>query len=309
MGKNSVHGFIYLFIGIFFWATIELTIKIIQPNSSPITINFFRMFFGSISILCYIFVSKKTRSLWFFLRDYKKYYLSAAFFGLAIGLTVYTFGTSMTQASIAATIFSANPVIIAIYMITVQKEQRSWEKIFGILLGFIGVVIVITQLQFDTIFNSSNIVGNVLVFLGMSFWCIHVIVGNLLLRNKIGPKIKGIESVPVSNADYNAVTFLVSSMMMLPLLFLPSQFSAIIHFTWSTWVGLLYLGFIAGGIGYICFFKGLSLMEASRGINAFYFKPIIATLLSIALLGESPGWSLYVGIVIEFIAIYFVSRS
>jgi drug/metabolite transporter (DMT)-like permease len=309
MEKSTLHGFLFLFIGIFFWATIELTIKLIQWNSTPITINFFRMLFGSIALLGYIFISKKTKSLWNFVRYYKVYYLTAALLGLAIGLTIYTFGTSLTQASIAATIFSANPIIIAIYMIGVQKEQRSGKKISGIILGFIGVVIVITQLQFDSLFTTENFLGNILVFLGMSLWCIHVIVGNLLLRKKIGPKLDGNAVLPVTNADYNGVTFLMSSVMMVPLLFLPNQISAIAGFTLSTWLGLMYLGFIAGGIGYICFFKGLSLMEASRGINAFYFKPIIATLLSIVLLGESPGWSLYLGIVIEFIAIYFITRS
>jgi len=309
MVRSTVQGYLFLFIGIFFWATIELTIKMIQANSTPITINLFRMGFGAIALFGYIFITKKTASLWVFLRFYKRYYLFAALLGLALGLTIYTFGTSFTQASLAATIFSANPIIIAIYMIFIQKEQRSGKKFFGILLGFLGVVVVITQLQFSVLFQPEMLLGNILVFIGMSLWCIHVIVGNLLMRHKIGPKLQTLQDYSVSNVDYNGVTFLASSIMMFPLLLLPGEIHAIMQFTWSTWVGLLYLGFIAGGVGYICFFKGLALMEASRGINAFYFKPIIATLLSIALLGESPGWYLYLGITIELIAIYFVSRS
>ena len=57
------------------------------------------------------------------------------------------------------------------------------------------------------------------------------------------------------------------------------EWKNISHYTPTSWLGVLYLGIITGGLGYVLFFKGLKYMEASRGINAFYFKPVIATLL------------------------------
>ena len=81
------------------------------------------------------------------------------------------------------------------------------------------------------------------------------------------------------------------------------------QFTLETWIILLYLGLITMGIGYISFYKGLAMMDASKGIMAFYFKPIIATFLSIIILHEIIHPSLYIGIVIELIAIFLVSNE
>jgi drug/metabolite transporter (DMT)-like permease len=109
--------------------------------------------------------------------------------------------------------------------------------------------------------------------------------------------------------DFNAITFLWSVILNFPFLFIGNELIRIPQYSGLTWGILIYLGIFTGGLGYVLFFKGLQLMEASKGITIFYLKPIIATFLSFLLLHEVPGPSLYIGIVIEIVALFLVAHK
>lgn len=301
--KSSIKGFAYLFIAILFWGTLELVIKFIQANTSAITINFFRWFFGAIFFLGYIIASKKLETFKLFLKLYPKYYIPSALLGLTLGMLTITFGNIRTDASIAATIISSNPILLSSYMVLFQGEKRSKKKIMGILVGFFGVLVIITQFQFTAFFKSENFFGNILVFIGTLFWVIHLIIGKILLGKE--PIDENLPSI--THIDFNAATFLIAGIGMVPFLFLPGEFSTILNYNWKSWIGVIYIGLFVSGVAYLFFFKGLQMMEASKGINVFYFKPIIATILAILLLGESPTIFLFIGIAIEILALYLVS--
>lgn len=303
--KNSKLGFLFLFLGIFTWSTIELTYKLIQSSINPLTANFLRMLIGGIILLIYGMFTKSNKKLKEFLKLYPKYYLPAALIGLVFGQIIFLMGTQMTEANYAATIFSSNPIIISIFTIYFFKEKVTTEKIIGIFLGFFGVVVMVTQLQFGDFLSAKNLLGNLLVFVGMALWCIDVILGKALFNKaKREHKTTGFES-----EQFNSVTFIVSAIMMIPAVLATGDFARLPTYGLNTWLGLLFLGIVTGGIGYVLFFKGIEMMEASKGINMFYFKPIIATILAFFILGEVPNIFLYIGIVIEIVALLLVSAD
>lgn len=300
-------GFFYLFIGIFTWATVELTVKLIQANVSAITINFYRVFFGGLVLIIYTIATKQTRSFIYFAKTYPKAYIPATFFGLAFGLVLFFYGVTLTQANLSATIFSANPIVISAFMMSFRGEKRTWNKILGIILGFIGVIIIVTEFNLSALISPENILGNLLVLIGMFMWCIHVIIGKILLSQAPKTDQNGNPIPPITSMIYNSVTFLWGIIMMIPFLFFTDDWQYLFSHSAITWVGLFYLGAITGGFGYVAFFKGLQMMDASKGITMFYFKPVIATILAFFLLNEIPKASLYIGIIIEIFALFFVA--
>ena len=254
-------------------------------------------------LLLYVAFAGKFSTLKLFLKTHWKLAVLGSIIGLGFGLLLYTYGTTMSTAPDAATLFSANPIVIAIIMMIWGKEKLSVKRIVGILIGFIGVVVIATQFQFQSLFQSQYFLGNLLIIIGMILWSIYVVMGKIIFTREqhCDP------ANPDCNIHFNTVTLLIGAICMLPFYLQPSQIGEITQSTWQTWVGLLYLGIITTGIGYLAFFKGLAMMEASKGINAFYFKPVLATIFSFLILGTIPSISLYIGIAIEIVALILVS--
>ncbi len=345
INKNKL-GYLYLFIGIFFWSTIEITLTLIKnENTSPIIINTFRMLIGGIFLLGYITISGRLNQFKQFIRIFPKYYIPAAIIGLVIGQIIYINGTQKTQPELAATIFSSNPIIISLYMMLFQNEKKTKYKIIGVIIGFLGVLLIITELKFDVFLQEEYLVGNLLVFIGMSLWTLDVILGKLIFNKSQNQKEKDTEKLGENNQknkklsnqnknehntldkeeqkrkennnqdiafdslDFNAATFIIAGLAMVPFLALPSEIEIIPKMTIKAWMGILWLGIITGGIGYLLFFKGIQDIEASEGINAFYFKPVFSTVLSFLIFGNIPSTIFYIGLIIEIFALVLVSKT
>jgi len=184
-----------------------------------------------------------------------------------------------------------------------KGEKRSFKKIFGIILGFIGMIMIITNFQFKDFLQMENLLGNILVLVGTALWCIDLIIGKILLEKTKENE----ENTKVTSLDFNIVTFLASSILMTPFLFLPGEFSTLLNQTLDTWLIMLYLGILATGVSYFLFFKGISKMEASKGINLVYLKPIFATILSFIIFSTNPSLFFYIGCGIEILALIIVS--
>ncbi|MHA1822050.1 MAG: DMT family transporter [Promethearchaeota archaeon] len=319
--NSSKKGFFYIFLGIFFWSTIEIVYKLIQNEVDALNANFWRMFFGGFVLLLYSatlknskkalkdqndIIKEGSKGFIFFIKRYYLYYINASLVGLVVGQIIYLQGTKMTEAAYSATIFSANPIILSLLTIIFFKENKNLIKILGIIIGFIGVVFVITDFQFNNFFNSANIIGNFLVFIGMSLWCIDVFLGKAIMNKAEKDNVvSGYES-----EYFNAVTFILAAMIMLPFIIRLEGFDKMLNYSASAWLGLIYLGVVTGGIGYVLFFKGINMMEVSKGINIFYFKPIIASILSYFIFPSVHlKISLFLGILIEMLSLIMVSNN
>ena len=326
--KNNAKGYLFLFFGIFLWSTIEITLTLVKnENTTPIIINTFRMLIGGLTLLFFIVVSGRLNQFKAFLKTYPKYYVPAAIIGLVLGQIIYINGTQLTEPQLAATIFSSNPIIISLYMMLFRGEERTSQKIVGIIIGFFGVLLIITELKFGALLQEGYLLGNVLVFVGMSLWTVDVILGKLLFNKdqerlaKIEKKIQNNSETKNKNQqvqmhkyqfdslDFNAITFLLAGIFMLPFLGVKGEIQTLQKTTSAGWWGIVWLGVFTGGLGYLLFFKGLQNIEASKGINAFYFKPIFATILSFLIFQNVPSGIFYVGLVIEIGALVLVSRK
>ncbi|MCF2141487.1 MAG: DMT family transporter [Candidatus Lokiarchaeota archaeon] len=319
MEKSYIKAYLYIIIAVFLWATIEIVMKLIQNNSSPFLMNFFRFFIGGFTLLFYAITVKKTKSIKKFLISHPKYYIPAALIGLAGGLLLYSFGTSLTEASMSAAIISSNPILISTYMIFFKGESKSPSKITGILLGFIGMLFIVTEMHFSAFFSNEYLLGNMLVLVGTCFWVVDLILGKLIMnKSRLSYQnhkenevfsTKGTESQKVSSLDFNVLTFLLASLFMSPYLLVSDEWSVIVSQSLSTWLGLLYIGVVTTGIAYLLFFKGLGSLEASKGSNLFYLKPIFATILAVLVLDEIPSIYFYLGIILEVIALILISKN
>ncbi len=288
-------------------ATIEITYKLIQEFGTvpPALANFFRMSLSAIVILLYIVITGTFSRFTQFLKLYPKYYLLASFIGIFGGILVFMYGLALTDPAPAAAIFSSNPIVISTISIIFLKESKRFRKLLGIIIGFIGVFIVITEFKIIGFFDQTNQLGNFLVFIGDILWSIGIVIGKACMNKaeELGKPTKNI------NFDLAGISFSVSTLLMIPVVFIEQDFRWIVSFTWQIWVGVLFLGIFSTGVAYLFFYKGISMIEASEGINLFYIKPVITTIANILLFQYIPHYSFYIGLVLEFFGLFLVTSK
>ena len=142
-------------------------------------------------------------------------------------------------------------------------------------------------------FIQSNQLGNLLVFIGDILWSVGIVIGKAAMNKaeELG------ETTDQENFDLAGISFLISTVLMIPVVFIEQEFHWVLTFTWQTWLGVLFLGIISTGVAYLFFYKGLSMVEASEGINLFYIKPVIITIAGFFIFDVIPHYSFFIGVV------------
>ena len=65
---------------------------------------------------------------------------------------------------------------------------------------------------------------------------------------------------------------------------------------------VLYICIFVTGGGYACYFMGMERTSPMQGSLVFFFKPILAPLLAMFILGESISWNMWCGIGLILVA-------
>lgn len=279
-----VRGYVFLFITIIFFSTYEVVSKTIVNSINAYQINFIRFFLGGL-ILFVILAIKKD------LKIGKREFVTVILIGLInvvismnlIQLSLYVPGS---LAAVVAVIFSSNPVFVMIFSAIIDKEKIRLFNVIGLITAFTGIVIVFAD---EIVLGvGGGLQSPILALLSSVFYGLYTVLGRKL-------------SVKMGSLKMNAYSFLAGSIILLPLMF--SIGVPIVKFNYSAIWQVLYLSIVVTGVGYFLYFKGLSIVGASKGSLTFFFKPVIAANLAIIFLGEKPSINLFIGIILILLGI------
>jgi len=101
------------------------------------------------------------------------------------------------------------------------------------------------------------------------------------------------------------LTCYLGSLFFLPLILGKDLYNSLPS-TRGDWLLVSYLSILGTGMAYLFYFLGLMRIEVSKASQTFYLKPILASLLSIILLGERFVLSMYVGTAIILFSLALV---
>jgi drug/metabolite transporter (DMT)-like permease len=82
----------------------------------------------------------------------------------------------------------------------------------------------------------------------------------------------------------------------------------ITHITWTSAVGIGFLGIFCSGLAYIAWYDGLQAIPASQVGSFLYFEPLVAVLLAWILLGESLVLITLAGGTIILVGVWLVQK-
>jgi drug/metabolite transporter (DMT)-like permease len=296
MPSDTQKGYAIALLAVLMWSSSEILQKLWQRlGYGPLTLSFFRYFIGAISLIFVMAYQRDFKGMGGMLRrNWGGFLISSAFASAAANI-IYFVGIQMTQANIGSAIYTSYPIYITIYSMAFLGERANLrQKYIGLVLGFVGVVILVTSFDFTGFWQASNFVASVT-------WSIYSVLGRKIQQKEA--------KLGMTNVDVK-FTFLgmviASVVSAIPLPFVPEG-ATLFQYSLNGWVIILLLGFITTGWGTYVFFVAVKKIEVSQAISLAYIKPIITIILAFFLLSELPTYALLVGIPIIFASILVIN--
>jgi drug/metabolite transporter (DMT)-like permease len=216
------------------------------------------------------------------------------FVGVALNQFLYLYGMKYSTAANGALLYAATPVFVLVFSRFTHREKMRPQKIFGILLAFAGISIVIFERGID--FSSGYAYGNLLILVAVIAWTLFTVLGKDMILK------------------YGALRTTSAMMICGAVIFSPIGFISASRFpfgelTGLDWGGVLYLAIGTSIIGYLLWYHALSRIEASKVAVFSNAQPVFATILSLIFLNYSITPAFVIGSIITLCAIYITQMA
>ncbi len=226
-------------------------------------------------------------------RDWRVFaYLGA--FNVVLFIGAQTFAVLYLPSGTAAVLIYLQPILVGVLAWTVLGEPLTATKVFGLLLGFAGIVAVSSAGLLDAA-GEVTLVGVVSGVASALFWALGT-VG----FKKYEARISTLWAV--------ALPFLMGGAVLTTLGLSLERLSDI------SWTGplvssVLYSAFVGTGLAWLLFFGLVRAGEASRVASFIFVVPLAAVVIGAVLLDETLGLSLTAGAALIVSGIYLVNRT
>ena len=273
---------------ILLWASAFVTSKAIVFDSSPFAALSLR--FGLVSFGFFLFcLFTKNKIILPIKIFFKASVIGICFHGLYLGGVFYAIDKNLSV-GITAIIVSLQPILTAIFAGPLLKEVVTWKQWLGIILGFIGTLLVI---GFD-IGESIPIIALVASIIGLM-----AITSGTLLQRKIGIDI------PLATSNFyqafSAFIFLIIVTYLFESPFINFTRDFILSMSWQ----IIFVSFGAFTILQYLINTG----TASRTATLFFLVPPVSVVMAWLFLNEQMNLIDIMGLVIATIGVYIATRK
>lgn len=266
--KEKFFSFWKPITAVIIWGTSFIATKIALEELVPRTIIFLRLLLVSTLLLFLAIYSK--RDLTISIKSHIRILLLAviAVFHLWIQVT----GMQFTTAANTGWIIGTAPIFMAIVGFIFFREPLSPFRIFGILVAFFGLLLLISKGDLSSIDFFSN-KGDFLILTSAFTWSIYSAVN---------------KKIALSYSPLLTVLFLFTMIAIIisPFTISNAALESVINLSLKGWVMILFLGIFCSGIAYVLWSQALKEMD-SVNVGAFlYFEPFVTVFAAWIFLSE-----------------------
>ena len=259
------------------WGSTWLAIKIGLTSVPPFLGAGLRFFIASIILY---FIVKARRIEIPMTADAKRVYVVLIVLSYTIPFAFVYWAEQYIPTGLASILFAGHPFWVAICsQIMLKDEPLNMFKVSGIVLGFIGLLVIFAG---DVHIADSRALVAMLMILANAIMQAY----SLVLVKKIGQ--------PISPFAFNAVSMFYSGIALIGLSFMVESHDAIVWDTAS--VGsILYLATVGSVVVFAAYFWLLKRVEAVYLSLISFITPIVAVVLGAIVLGEKLDPNVFVG--------------
>jgi drug/metabolite transporter (DMT)-like permease len=299
--RDVAKGYLFCLLGVFTWSFSEVFVKKLQNGVGPISLSFLRFFIGGIFLIPLMLIQRDTKDVGGLVKRNFKTLIIASMIGLGISNIIYFIGVQMTNANTGAALYSTYPLFVNIYSIFILKERTNLKiRTIGYVIGFLGMIILITNFDIVTLFQSGDFLGKILVVSGGAIWGIYSVLGKKIFRAE-----KGITNVEIK---FTMISFLLASLPIIIILSFTSEIQDFLQYTSFEWMIILILACFSTGFGLFVFFIGVRKLDVSQGMSMALMKPIMAAIIAFIILDELPTPALITSIIMVSIAVLLINK-
>lgn len=291
MGKNSRAHVALLITTLIFGMHYAIAKALMPVMMHPMQLLFLRSLGGL--ILFWLFQT-------FFIREKveKKDLLMMAvcgLFGFALNQALFYEGLNLTTPVDASIIHVLNPVFVLVFASLIIKEKISILKISGIALGLAGALILILYGKTMNM-GINSFKGNILVMLNMLFYAFYIVL--------MKPVV----------AKYHTATIMKWVSFFGFIFILPFSVGEMLKFDPSTvtltgWLGVAYIIILNTFVAYLLINFALKFVEASMVSFYTYLQPVIASVMSVSIMGENITFPKVIAALLIFSGVWLVNRN
>jgi drug/metabolite transporter (DMT)-like permease len=283
MQKAYVH--IAAIFSMIFWGFSFVLSKTVFEFYTPLTTIFFRLIISSMFLFPLIKLTGKFEKI-----DRKDLGLliGGAFFNPFLYFIGENYGLNLVSVSVSAIIISTIPVFTAFVALKIFAEKLSKINIFGMVISFFGLTIILVNKEFKL---DASPLGITLLFLAV----VSAVIYTVYIK-KLTVKYKPITIITWQN--------LAGVLFFLPF-FLIFDFKEVMHIKPDvvTILSLVGLGILCSSAAYILFIYAIKHLGISKSNLYTNLIPVIASLAAFFLLKEDFTWTKAVGIFVVILGV------
>lgn len=183
------------------------------------------------------------------------------------------FGFERVTAGIGSLIIGTQPLLIALFGTLISRERLTPAAILGLIVGFIGVVLLVWKDLGIADDGKSMLLGSTMIFTSGVAWAIYVVMSKPLVV-RYGP------------LSITAWSIVLGSAVMVPLLGRPDTLVTLTTMSPRSWLEMAYIGIVSTIVASISWNYGASRMTAAACGAFLYMVPIIGVVSGALILGE-----------------------
>lgn len=276
------------------WGASFIATKVALREVSPATVVWLRFAMGILVLGAFVFLRKE-----FLLQPPKvlAYFALLGFIGITFHQWLQSNGLVTAQASTTAWIVSTTPIFIAILGWLFLKEYLRLDQIAGILVATIGVLLVVSKGDLNSIFRGSfGTPGDLLVLISSPNWAVYCVIAR-----------KGLKEHSASLLTFYVI--FLGWLFSTPLFFAGPGIGEIHQLTLSGWTATGFLGIFCSGLAYIYWNDALKAAPASQVGALLYIEPLFAVAVAASVIGEHITLGALLGGAIILFGVWMVTRK
>jgi drug/metabolite transporter (DMT)-like permease len=275
------------------WGASFIATKVVLRDISPVTIVWLRFLVGVVILGLAVVVRKQFSALpkheWL-------YFALLGFLGITFHQWLQSNALQTSEAGTTAWIVSTTPVFMAILGWVLLREKLPSSKIVGILLAFVGVLVVVYDGDLHAIsLRSFGRPGDILILISAINWTVFSVLSR-----------RGLKRYPATLMMFYIM--LIGWVFISILFFATQDVSEISNLTSTGWLGIGFLGIFCSGLAYIAWYDALKALTTAQTGVFLYLEPLVAVVVAFFILGEAITLaSLFGGAIILF-GVWLVNR-
>jgi drug/metabolite transporter (DMT)-like permease len=270
--QSNFLAYIFLLLTVTFWAGNFIVGKFASfYEVPPFSLNFYRWFFAWL-ILAPFTIPEIIKKKEYIINNYKLFII-LGITSITIFNSIVYYSLNFTQVISGVLMISTIPVMIMFFSSILKIEKTNTFQIIGVVLSFVGVIIIITKANFEILKNLDFNKGDITMVVAMFSWALY---STLLKRQKY----------ELSQISLLQVVISFGLIFLIPVYFIEYKIGFRINLDQPFILILSYVVLFPGLASFILWIKGISLIGANRSGVFLHLMPILSAIMAMIFFNE-----------------------